>query len=65
MQSGKYCSLGKCQTQTCVSDCQTEKCDSSLQQTRLHCSRVQWRRALHHCIRHFALHLMMSLAIDS
>jgi len=23
------------------------------------CSRVQWRRALHHCIRHFALHLVM------
>ncbi|CAI9624257.1 unnamed protein product, partial [Staurois parvus] len=23
----------------------------SLQRTRLHCSRVQWRCALHHCIR--------------
>ena len=22
---------------------------------RLHCSTVQWQRALHHCIRHFAL----------
>ncbi|CAI9556750.1 unnamed protein product, partial [Staurois parvus] len=27
-----------------------EKHDLSLQRTRLHCSRVQWRRALHHCI---------------
>ena len=27
---------------------------------RLHCSRVQWQRALHHCIQHFALHLLMS-----
>ena len=25
----------------------------------LHCSRVQWRCALHHCIRRFALHLVM------
>ena len=25
----------------------------------LHCSWVQWRRALHHCIRCFALHLVM------
>ncbi|MCJ8738235.1 hypothetical protein PDJAM_G00033290 [Pangasius djambal] len=41
------------------SDCQMEKRDSSLQRTRLHCSRVQWRRALHHCIRRFALHLVM------
>ena len=27
-----------------------EKRDLSLQRMRLHCSRVQWRRALHHCI---------------
>jgi len=46
-------------TQTRPSDCQTEKCDSSLQRTRLHCSRVQWQHALHHCIRRFALYLVM------
>jgi len=56
MQSGKYRSPGNSQTQTRPSDCQTEKRDSSLQRTRLHCSRVQWRCALHHCIRRFALH---------
>ena len=56
MQSVKYRSPGNRQTQTCSSDCQMEKRDSSLQRTRLHCSRVQWRRALHHCIRRFTLH---------
>ncbi|XP_051526065.1 uncharacterized protein LOC127424703 [Myxocyprinus asiaticus] len=59
MQSDKYRSPGNRQTQTRPSDCQMEKRDSSLQRTRLHCSRVQWRRALHHCIRRFALHLVM------
>ena len=55
----KYRSPGKRKTQTPPSDCQREKRDSSLQRTRLHCSRVQWRRALHHCIQRFALHLVM------
>ena len=50
MQSGKYCSSGNRQTQTLSSDCQKKKRDSSLQKTRLHCSRVQWRCALHRCI---------------
>jgi len=59
MQSGKCRSPGNRQTQTRPSDCQTENRDSSLQRTHLHCSRVQWRRALHHCIRRFALHLVM------
>ena len=59
MQSDKYRSPGNCQTQTCPSDCQMEKSDSSLQRTRLNCSRVQWQRALHHCILCFALHLVM------
>ncbi|CAI9556876.1 unnamed protein product, partial [Staurois parvus] len=59
MQLGKYRSPGNRQTQTCPSDCQTEKRDLSLQRTRLHCSRVQWWRTLHHCIRCFALHLVM------
>ncbi|XP_058230352.1 uncharacterized protein LOC131343021 isoform X2 [Hemibagrus wyckioides] len=59
MQSDKNRSPGNRQTQTRPSDCQMEKRDSSLQRTRLHCSRVQWRRALHHCIRRFALHLVM------
>ena len=36
-----------------------EKHDSSLQRTRLHCSRVQCQHALHNCIRHFALYLLM------
>ena len=36
------------QTQICPSDCQIVKRDSSLQKTRIHCSRVQWRRAIHH-----------------
>ena len=58
MNSDKYRSPGNHQTQTHPSDCQMEKRDSSLQRTRLHCSRVQWRRALHHCIRRFALHLV-------
>ncbi|CAI9534679.1 unnamed protein product, partial [Staurois parvus] len=31
----------------------------SLQRTCLHCSRVQWRRALHYGIQRFALHLVM------
>ncbi|CAI9535615.1 unnamed protein product [Staurois parvus] len=44
MQSGKFRSPGKRQTQTRPSDCQTEKCNPSLQRTRLHCSRVQWWR---------------------
>uniref|UniRef100_A0A667ZQH7 TSPO associated protein 1 n=1 Tax=Myripristis murdjan TaxID=586833 RepID=A0A667ZQH7_9TELE len=51
MQSEMYRSPGNLQTQTRPSDCQMEKRDSSLQRTRLHCSRGQWRRALHHCIR--------------
>ena len=51
--------LATAKTQTRPSDCQTEKHNSSLQRTHLHCSRVQWRRALHHCIQHFALHLLM------
>uniref|UniRef100_A0A8C5N3A7 Reverse transcriptase domain-containing protein n=1 Tax=Leptobrachium leishanense TaxID=445787 RepID=A0A8C5N3A7_9ANUR len=59
MQSDKYRSPGNRQTQTPPSDCQMEKHDSTLQRTRLHCSRVQWWRALHHCIRRFALHLVM------
>ncbi|CAI9610784.1 unnamed protein product, partial [Staurois parvus] len=59
MQSGKYRSPGHRQTQTHPSDCQTEKRDWSLQRTRLLCSRVQWRRALHHGIGRFALHLVM------
>ena len=59
MQSGKYRSPGNRQTQIRPLDCQTEKRDSSLQRTRLHCSRVQWRRALHHCIQRFALHLVV------
>ncbi|XP_051540168.1 uncharacterized protein LOC127432786 isoform X2 [Myxocyprinus asiaticus] len=59
MQSDKYRSPGNRQTQTRPSDCQMEKHDSSLQRTHLHCSRVQWWRALHHCIRRFALHLVM------
>ena len=54
-----YRSPGNRQTQTRPSDCQMEKRDLSLQRTRLHCSRVQWRCALHHCIRRFALHLLM------
>ena len=36
-----------------------EKRDWSLQRTRLRCSRVQWQRALHHCIRCFALNLVI------
>ncbi|CAI9599306.1 unnamed protein product [Staurois parvus] len=60
MQSSKYCSPGNCQTQTGPLDCQTEKHDSSLQRTLFHCSRVQWQCALHHCIRSFAFHLVMS-----
>ena len=55
MQSHKYGSPGNLQTQTGPSDCQMEKRDWSLQRTRLQCSRVQWRRALHHCIH--ALHV--------
>ena len=58
-QLDKYCSPGNRQTQTSPSDCQMERRDSSLQRTGLHCSRVQWRRALHHCNRSFALHLLM------
>ncbi len=58
MQSDKYRSPGNHQTQTRPSDCQMEKRDSSLQRTRLHCSRVQWWRALHHGIPRFALHLV-------
>ena len=54
-----HTSSGNCQTQIRPSGCQIEKRDSSLQKTCLHCSRVQWRRALHHCIQHFALHLLM------
>ena len=59
MQSDKYRSPGNHQTQTHPSDCQMEKRNSSLQRMRLYCSRVQWQRALHHCIRRFALHLLM------
>ncbi|CAI9568205.1 unnamed protein product [Staurois parvus] len=51
MQSGKYRSPGNHQTQT-------RPLDSSLQRTCLHCSRVQWRSALHHCIQRFAVHLL-------
>uniref|UniRef100_A0A8C7SBU0 Protein FAM180A-like n=1 Tax=Oncorhynchus mykiss TaxID=8022 RepID=A0A8C7SBU0_ONCMY len=36
------------QTQIRPSDCQMVKRDTSLQTTHFHCSRVQWRRALHH-----------------
>lgn len=36
-----------------------KKSDSSLERMRLHCSAVQWRRALHHCIRRIALHSVM------
>ncbi|CAI9586295.1 unnamed protein product, partial [Staurois parvus] len=43
MQSGKYCFLGNCQTQTRPLDFQIEKRDSSLYRTGLHCSRVHWR----------------------
>ena len=58
MQSDKYRSPGDSQTQTHPSDCQMEKpiCHS---RERLHCSRVQWRRAFHHCIQCVALHLLM------
>ena len=59
MLSDKYRSPGNRQTQTRPSDCQMEKRDSSLQRTHLHCSRVQWRHALQHCIRRFALHSVM------
>ena len=59
MQSDKYRSPGNRQTQARPSDCQMEKRDLSLRITHLHCSRVQWQRALHHCIRRFALHLLM------
>ena len=59
MQSDKHRSRGNLQTQTCPSDCQMEKCDSSLHKMRLHCSGVQWRCALHHCMQHFALLLLM------
>lgn len=56
MQSGKHRSPGNPHTQTCPSDCQIKKHDLSLLRTHLHCSRVQWWRALH---LHFELHLMM------
>jgi len=61
MQSDKYRSPGNRQTQTRPSDCQMEKGDSSLHRTtsNLHCSRVQWRRALHQCMQRFASHLVM------
>ena len=59
MQSDKYRSPGNCYTQTRPSDCQMEKRDSSLQRTRLQCSWVQLCCALHHCVWHFALHLLM------
>ena len=59
MQSDKYRSPGNRQSLTHPLDCQMEKRDLSLQRERLHCSRVQWRRALHHCIRRFALHLLI------
>ena len=36
------------QTQISPSNCQMVWCDSSLQRMRFRCSRVQWRRALHH-----------------
>ena len=48
MQPDKNGSPGNRQTQTPPSGCQMEKRDWSLQRTRLHCSRVQWRRALQH-----------------
>ena len=36
--------------------------DGEARETRLHHSRVQWQRALHHCIRRFALHLQRQSA---
>ena len=59
MQSDRYRSPDNRQTQTRPSDCWVEKRDWSLQRRRLCCCRVQWQRALHHCIRRFALHLLM------
>ena len=59
MQSDKYRSPGSRQSQTHQSDCQMEKHNPSLQRTCLHCSRVQWRHALHCCIQRFALQLLM------
>jgi hypothetical protein len=46
-----------------VSDCQMVKCDLSFQTSRIHCSRVQWRQALHHssrCLRMVILGLCAS-----
>ncbi|KAK6313824.1 hypothetical protein J4Q44_G00152830 [Coregonus suidteri] len=48
------------QTQIRPSDCQMVKRDSSLQRTRFHCSRVQWRRALHHSS-HFGKSNLLSM----
>ena len=56
MQSEQYCSPGNRQTQSRPSDCQMEKRDSSLQRTE--------NRALHHCIRCFALYLLI-YALDA
>ena len=55
MHWGRYHSPGICQTQIRLSDCQMVKRDLSLQRTHFHCSRVQWRRALHQCSRRLAL----------
>jgi hypothetical protein len=44
MHSGRCRSPGICQNQMV-------NCDLSLQRTRVHCSRVQWRVALHHSSR--------------
>ena len=35
------------------------KLDSSLQRKPFHCSRVQWRRALHHSGQHLAMHMVI------
>ena len=62
IQSDRYRSPGNRQTHTRPSDRQMEKSDSSLQITRLHCSRVQWRRALHNCIRRLLMYDLAAAA---
>uniref|UniRef100_A0A8C7XCI4 NLR family CARD domain-containing protein 3-like n=1 Tax=Oryzias sinensis TaxID=183150 RepID=A0A8C7XCI4_9TELE len=59
IQSQMYRCPGNLQPPARPSDFQMEKRDSSLQRRSLHCSRVQWRCALLHCIQCFALHLVM------
>lgn len=51
--------LSGIQAQIGPSDCQKVKCDSSLQRAHFHCSRVQWRSALHHCSQHLALRMVI------